>query len=139
MSTILLIINDLYCIYIQEHSKITIFVTIFQISKIRVKLYMGNQGVIQENNLGVGRSQHRKLNASEVSQVWLGRLGGSAVNCSGGVGGGAIFGVKPLAKIVWFSKAYILAENISKFGGFLLTFLLLFSLYSFFQGTGKNF
>ena len=56
MSTILLIINDLYCIYIQEHSKITIFVTIFQISKIRVKLYMGNQGVMQENNLGVGRS-----------------------------------------------------------------------------------
>ena len=57
------------------------------------------QGVIQENNLGVGRDESSKPNPSEVSEVQLVGLGG-AVSCPSQ----GCFGAEPPYKIIWLSK-----------------------------------
>ena len=56
-------------------------------------------GLIQENNLGIGRGGSSKPNPSEVSEVQLVGLGG-AVSCPSQ----GCFGAEPPYKIIWLSK-----------------------------------
>ena len=73
---------------------------------MNLALNVRNQGIIQENN-------------------WGGGEGGAVSYPSGGV-----WGWSPIMNFFWLSKAYRLVYNLSKFGGFLLPFFLLFFLDS---------